>query len=998
MNAWNYLLCGIAVCGAVALQPIYAQVTFQMPPQITLPATPEELAKGDFNNDGRIDFVACHFNNLANQQITLMLNTGTGTFAGSNKRNFAASTYLTDIATGDFNKDGNLDVVACSQQNNNFSLLLGDGTGNLAAPINFAAGDTPQGIAVGDMNKDSNLDVIVSNRGTLRQVYIYFGNGAGGFSAPTVIDVTNVYDVAVADFNNDTNPDFVVSTGSNAQVWFGNGSGTAYTPGPLIGGFAIAQDIIAANVDGDNDVDIIAGGGYALNDGSGTFSPRVAIPQTNYEYTVADLNGDAHPDIIVNDNNQNYTNIRIYMGNGLGTFSLLGKFETATFCIGIEIADVNNDSHLDIVGVGGAGGGTYFADVLLGDGTGYFTNTIIKYPTTTDPRDIVKGDFNEDGQIDVALCHSTTNIITIYLGQGSGKFSKTTTNYATGTFPNQLAALDYNKDGHLDLAVVNTSSSTVGVYTGAGNGTFTLLANYPVTTTGGGRLAVADFNKDSFIDIAVSGGTNNLINLLTGTGSGFNANVTFPVSANVGDIKAADFNGDGNPDLVLKLTPNSITMFFGNGAGSFTEAPTSYPVDASFILAEDFNNDGKIDVIAFASGGFNPDFLTNDGAGNFSGSSIAVSLGGTPLAYVDMDGDGIKDLVVGAQNTISSEPGSIRIYKGTATGFSATLLANKTYSGGNRLVIHDINNDGKPDIIATSFNIYEDYVGTLINTTGPAACTPPTITSVTNSFSVCAGSLATFSVAASGTPSLTYQWRINGTPIAGATGANYSITAVQPADAGTYSVIITNGCGTITSANIVVTVNTCGAQPVIAPVPLSTQPGGIIVIDLKPLITTPSNNLDLTALQIVIPPASGAQAIIDANGFLTIDYYGILFTGSESITIRACDQNGNCTLGQFEINVATEIKVYNAVSILADGKNDFFRIDSIDQLPETQNNTVVIFNRWGDEVFRVKDYNNDDRAFRGYNKNGNPLPSGTYFYKISFQNGKKMTGYLEVRN
>ena len=114
-----------------------AQVSFQKLPIITIPQTPQELAKGDFNNDGRTDFVSCNFNSLANQQVTLLLNAGTGAFAGGNKRNFPSATNPIDVAVGDFDEDGNLDVVTCSQSNDNFSLLLGDGTGNLATPVNF---------------------------------------------------------------------------------------------------------------------------------------------------------------------------------------------------------------------------------------------------------------------------------------------------------------------------------------------------------------------------------------------------------------------------------------------------------------------------------------------------------------------------------------------------------------------------------------------------------------------------------------------------------------------------------------------------------------------------------------------------------------------------------------------------------------------------------------------------------------------------------------------
>ncbi|NJN28860.1 MAG: VCBS repeat-containing protein [Cyclobacteriaceae bacterium] len=357
---------------------LHAQVTFQGTPNISLPSTPQELAKGDFNNDGRIDFVSIQFNGLANQQVTILLNSGTGTFSGANKRNFPSATNPTDVAVGDFNEDGNLDVVTCSQSNDNFSLLLGDGAGNLAAPINFAAGDLPQGIAVGDMNKDGNLDVLVTNRGTPDDVYIYFGNGAGNFAAPTIITIANVWDITVADFNGDTNPDFAVYVSNTVQVWFGDGTGTTYSLGPTITSFGLSTNpIYAADLDGDGDIDILASSGYTLNDGSGNFSARNILSQTGSEYTVADLNKDTHPDIIANDNSQNTPNIRVFLGNGIGAFTLLAKFETRGYANGIEVADVDNDGNPDVVSIG-AWGGVAYADVLLGDGTGYFTNAPIK--------------------------------------------------------------------------------------------------------------------------------------------------------------------------------------------------------------------------------------------------------------------------------------------------------------------------------------------------------------------------------------------------------------------------------------------------------------------------------------------------------------------------------------------------------------------------------------------------------------------------------------------
>jgi gliding motility-associated-like protein len=90
--------------------------------------------------------------------------------------------------------------------------------------------------------------------------------------------------------------------------------------------------------------------------------------------------------------------------------------------------------------------------------------------------------------------------------------------------------------------------------------------------------------------------------------------------------------------------------------------------------------------------------------------------------------------------------------------------------------------------------------------------------------------------------------------------------------------------------------------------------------------------------------------------------------------------------------------IYNAISADGNSLNEIFRIENIDAQEETSNNTVTIFNRWGDIVFEVSNYNNTDRVFKGVSNGGKDLPSGTYYYKIEFTGGlKEKTGYLSLK-
>ncbi len=142
----------------------------------------------------------------------------------------------------------------------------------------------------------------------------------------------------------------------------------------------------------------------------------------------------------------------------------------------------------------------------------------------------------------------------------------------------------------------------------------------------------------------------------------------------------------------------------------------------------------------------------------------------------------------------------------------------------------------------------------------------------------------------------------------------------------------------------------------------------------------------------------GAAASINSSSELVLDYGGIIFFGTDKVTIQVCDLSAACSQQELTIEVGGEIEVFNALSPNGDGKNETLLIQYIEILPETQSNQVSIYNRWGDVVFEVSDYDNDDNVFIGLNTNGKELPSGTYFYKIDFTSGiETKTGFLSLK-
>ena len=150
--------------------------------------------------------------------------------------------------------------------------------------------------------------------------------------------------------------------------------------------------------------------------------------------------------------------------------------------------------------------------------------------------------------------------------------------------------------------------------------------------------------------------------------------------------------------------------------------------------------------------------------------------------------------------------------QGTASapaGPGAAPLAFAPFTVGGSTLVHAVGQFGKAD------GAYSFYVGRF----GPY---PPSIGHGPAPVTTCAGTAATLSVTASGATPFTYQWRRNAVVIPGATSSSYSIASTSAEHAGAYSVEVTNGCGSVTSASAVLTVN--------AP-SITTQPAGAAVCE-----------------------------------------------------------------------------------------------------------------------------------------------------------------------
>jgi len=371
---------------------------------------------------------------------------------------------------------------------------------------------------------------------------------------------------------------------------------------------------------------------------------------------------------------------------------------------------------------------------------------------------------------------------------------------------------------------------------------------------------------------------------------------------------------------------------------------------------------------------------------------LEPNIGKTGFVYSPQDNlpGGAASACVGTTLTINfSTPGTANSYQWykdgvLITGATSTnfVKANVTAADAGNYTVQVSNS------IVTGLILQSDNFVVTVNSIpgGPVA----------NAVSVCPAGTATLT--ATGGTTGQYRWynvASGGTAITGQTNSTFVTPGISVVTTFYVSVLI-GTCESARTAVVVTPIASACAPPTIASTSISITIGNNKTLDLKTLITTPSGTIDINSITVTVPPPSGAIATIN-GGVLTLDYKGVVFAGKEKITIRACDTNGNCSTQQIEIEVVGEIVIYNAVSPNGDGKNDFLVLQYIESI--SPKNQVSFYNRWGDEVFSISDYDNKTRVFAGLSSGGSKLPSGTYFYKVNLIGaGKTLTGFILLKN
>jgi len=335
-------------------------------------------------------------------------------------------------------------------------------------PSAYKVGKKPSTVVTYDMNNDDFPDILVPN--TDDHTLMFFeGNGDGTFKEPFVMNTgREPVALGVADFNNDRIPDAAVCNygDGNVSIFIGQKDGVFKILDPVkTGKLPIA--ITTGDFNNDRKADLAITLRFDkllifLGNGDGTFKQAEAYiaPGTPARLVAGDYNGDNNLDLAIAFNSMKINFIRVYRGNGDGTFQPPKKLFGGKQAGFITQEDMNGDGHLDLI-ISSA-----IADSLtlfLGNGKGDFKRQE-DFAAEKGPGYIVPGEFTGDKIPDLIVGNVRDGDISLLQGRGNGSFIFPHFNYPVGRQPRSIAGADFNKDGLKDLAVLLYDSSTLQIF------------------------------------------------------------------------------------------------------------------------------------------------------------------------------------------------------------------------------------------------------------------------------------------------------------------------------------------------------------------------------------------------------------------------------------------------------------------------------------------------------------------------------------------------------
>ena len=319
------------------------------------------------------------------------------------------------------------------------------------------------------------------------------------------------------------------------------------------------------------------------------------------------------------------------------------------------------------------------------------------YAVGNNPNDVVSADFNADGKPDLAVANTGGTTVSILLGRRDGTFNAAT-DVTVGNAPKSIITGDFNIDGKADLVTANGTGGVGGysVLLGNGGGGFT------VTTTALAfepwrQVVAADFNGNGVPDLAFSSGASggNIVILPGAVNGTFGA----PLTVSTGLSQAATFgvgdvDADGDADIVVANDSPSgvLSVMKSNNNGTFTNVGLAAGTQPRNVVVRDINADGRGDILFVTTGSPSLNVYISQANGSF-GVPGGVAFN-TPFFFkvTDVNGDAKPDIV--------SDSGQIALGNGNGTfGTVFQGVPGLSFANSFNETIADVNADGRPDFV-----------------------------------------------------------------------------------------------------------------------------------------------------------------------------------------------------------------------------------------------------------------------------------------------------------
>jgi gliding motility-associated-like protein len=664
---------------------------------------------------------------------------------------------LYSIGANDLNNDGKPDIVMTSGEPGDNRVYIRRNTSTItsvafASTVTLTIASGVSGadgqISFGDLDGDSRPDIVVPGGDANAFVILKNNSGvinAGNFSPTMVSSALNTTGSAISDLDLDGKPDIVVTNyGSSNIMAYPNAS----TPGSIAIGAGITMtgtafqstQVVTADLDGDGKPEIIAPqstfnlvyfyrntstpGAISFNAGQSlaVFSSGLAS-----SITIADLNNDGKPDMIVTDGDNTTANSIAILRNtstvGSITFSVTTQqIATAPYDQkSASFADMNGDGKPDLVlslNKNFDVSPSFDFRIAVMYNTSVGNNISFSSPieylsgNTALGYNIIASDINGDGIPDILVPTGNTANISVY--RGSPQFAPTITSLSTlsastnsnvvitGTGFNSTTTSNIVEFGTVTgtVTAASTTSLTVKVPANASYGPISVLNK---------SNTLSALSQDRFMP-AVTPNKSAL------AATDFVQQAVFSVTGSLYGMAAGDLTGDGKPELVITNSGNTSSLIIlGNistigGPIAFGTptifTPTSGYDGARYVSLADMDGNGWLDIVVPSFNLSAVGVFLNSGTGTVSTSftltgSFTTGMGPIGVATGDLDGDGKPDIVT--SNDLGS---SVSVFRNTSTNINAVSFAGKQdydVSAPNQVfnvALADIDNDGKLDIIA----------------------------------------------------------------------------------------------------------------------------------------------------------------------------------------------------------------------------------------------------------------------------------------------------------